>query len=224
MKHYKMILIATSISVALSGCYGPQNFDNSIQISRTGQYQVDIDSDFVDIGLIHLQAQSKQANQQIPTEKLQVMYSSCEKEYNTILDNDKKDKKLIISSKYLGECRFHATLRFTGNVIKEKNIGIHVGKVNKGFSDFGLDSGIKLSYNQKDKTITVAEGVHGDKFSIELFPNFKYNGKLSIKTDGRVISSNADSKPYWGLFGAYKWNIEDLKTPDVKFVISTVGI
>lgn len=223
MKHYKIILIATLMSVALSGCYGPQNFDNSIQISRTGQYQIDIDSDFVNGGLMFFQAQSKQANKPIPPEELQKVYSSCEKEYNTIVNDDKKEKKLIISSKYLGECRFHAVLRFTGNVIKEKYVGTHIGKTT-GFSDVGLNSQIQLSYNQKDKTITVVERVHGDKSSIEIFPNFKYNGKLSIKTDGRVISSNADSKPYWGLFGAYKWNIDDFETPDVKFVISTVGI
>lgn len=217
------VIIATSISIILSGCYGPQNFDNQVQISRSGQYQIDIDSDFVNGGFLYFQALSKQSNKAIPAEELSKQYKSCEEEYNTIVSDDQKNGKHIINSKYLGECRFHAKLQFTGNIIKEKTVGTYVGKTN-GLADSGLNSRIQLNYNQKNKTITVTEDTHGDSSSIKLFPDFKYNGKLSVKTDGKVISSNSDSKPYWSLFGSYKWNIDNLSTPDAKLIISTSGI
>lgn len=81
-----------------------------------------------------------------------------------------------------------------------------------------------MEYAAKTKQIIINGKTQGDKQAIQAFSSFQYNGKLSVKTDGKVISTNADSKPYWGLIGSYKWAVKDLTTPNASMVIATSGI
>lgn len=220
MKSYSSIIITGVLSTILTGChYIPQNFDNKVQISRTGQYQIDVDSDFTNGGFLYLKAVSEQEKKPLSAADLKKIFTDCESEYKKIIEVDQKNGKHIISSQYLGECRIHAKLQFTGNIIKEKTLSAIVGD-----SDSGINTGLHLSYDQKNKVISVIEKSQSDKKEIKLFPDFKYNGSLKIKTDGKVISNNADSTPYWGLIGSYKWKIVDFSTPDASIKISSVGI
>ena len=50
-----MLLLPTLV-ISLTGCYISQNFDNQVQVSRTGQYQVDVDTDIINGTLLYAQA------------------------------------------------------------------------------------------------------------------------------------------------------------------------
>ncbi len=211
------ILIAT---LGLTGCYLPQNFDNQVQVSRTGQYQVDVDTDVISGYLLMAQQESVKRKQPIPAKDLQKVVANCEKEFNEIVAKDAQKNKNIISSKYLGECKGHLTLKYTGNIIQEKSFNA----TTKSSDDKGFYIPVEMKYDAKTKQITVKSDTKADKSAKDMYGDFVYNGKLSVKTDGKVISSNADSKPYWGLIGSYKWDIKDFNTPNGKIVISTTGI
>lgn len=208
-----------ALALSLNGCYIAQNFDNQLQVSRTGQYQLDVDTDVVSGNLLHIQQESSKRKQPIPPSELVKLYASCEKEFNDTVQNDTKKGKHIVNSKYLGECKGHLTLKYTGNIIKEKSF-----KADVVTRDDGFFIPVEMNYNAKTKQIKVSGKTHGDRSAIKTFGNVKYNGKLSVKTDAKVVSNNADSKPYWGLIGSYKWNVVDLTTPDQSIVIGTSGI
>lgn len=213
------VIIAT---VSLSSCYLPQNFDNKVQISRTGQYQIDIDTDVVSGNLLAAKTEATQKNKPITAEEMTKILDGCEKEFNKTVEQDAKKNKHIVSSKYLGECKGHLVLKYTGNIIKEKEL--HTA-INAGYGDgngFGIP--LNIRYDAKKKHITITEETKGSKEAREMFGKFDYNGKLSIKTDGKVISENANNKPLWGLIGSYKWNVNDMTDPDAVMVISTSGI
>lgn len=214
------ILSITALTLSLTSCYLPQNFDNQIQISRTGQYQIDVDTDVVEVMFLSAQNGSKVKKTPIPANDLQHYLANCEDEFNKTVAKDAVKNKHIVSSKYLGNCKAHLKLRYTGNIIQEKSFNAKV-TYNDGA---GFFIPIGMEYNDKNKQISIKEGTHGDKSAIRTYGLFQYDGKLSIKTDAKVISNNADSKPYWGLIGSYKWNVVDFNTPDASMVISTSGI
>ena len=218
MKKYSGLTI-TILALSLAGCYGAQNFNNQVQVSRTGQYQVDVDTDVINGTLLYAQATSQEQKKSLSADDLKEIFADCEKEFNQTIAQDAKDGKHILSSKYLGECRGHLTLKYTGNIIKEKTFNASIGSSEKGF-----DIPVAMKYDSKNKQIVINGKTQGDKQSIQAFSSFQYNGKLSVKTDGKVISTNADSKPYWGLIGSYKWAVKDLSTPNASMVIATSGI
>ena len=219
MSKRKILLISTLI-FALTGCYLPQNFDNQVKISRTGQYQVDVDTDVVGGQFIAAQNAAKAKNKPLTANDLQKIFSGCQDEFERTVAIDAKKGKNIVSSKYLGECRGHLTLRYSGNIIQQKDRF----DASVGSGDSGFFIPVEIIYNSKNKAITVISKTKPkDKTMQEMFAGFAYNGKLSVKTDGKVILSNADSKPYWGLFGAYYWSIKDFTTPDAAIQISTTG-
>ena len=218
IKKLYSIVIATLV-VSLSGCYLPQNFDNQVQISRTGQYQVDVDTDVIGGNLVYAQNISKTKNEPITANGMQKISTDCENEFNQVVALDAKKDKHIVSSKYLGECKGHLTLSYKGNIIQEKEFNAGIGSQEAGFF---IPLGMK--YDAKKKQIIITSGTHGDKSAFEMYGNHQYNGKMSVKTDAKVISTNAASKPYWGLIGAYKWNIKDFTDPSASMVLSTTGI
>ena len=218
MKKRYSLTIATLV-ISLSGCYVPQNFNNQVQVSRTGQYQVDVDTDVINGTLLYAQATSQEQKKALSADDLKEIFADCEKEFNQTIAQDAKDGKHILSSKYLGECRGHLTLKYTGNIIKEKTFNASFGS-----SEKGIDIAVAMKYDTKNKQIIINGKTQGDKQAIQAFSSFQYNGKLSVKTDGKVISTNADSKPYWGLIGSYKWAVKDLTTPNATMIISTSGI
>ena len=216
-KRYSLTIAA--LVTSLSGCYLPQNYDNQVQISRTGQYQVDVDTDIVGGGFLAAQSASKSENKPIPAKDLQDILTDCEKEFNNVVALDAKKGKHIVSSKYLGECKGHLTLKYTGNIIQEKKFEASIGTQEAGFY-----IPVELKYDAKTKQIIISGKTKGDSSAQQMYAGFIYNGKLSVKTDGKVISTNADSKPYWGLIGSYKWDTKDMTTPDAKMIVSTSGI
>ncbi len=217
MNKTHMLLFSTLV-ISLTGCYVSQNFDNQVQISRTGQYQVDVDTDVVNGTLLYAQAASKEQKRVLTADELKKIFADCEKEFNQTVALDIKNGKHIQSSKYLGECRGHLTLRYTGNIVKEKTFRASISSFENGFS-----IPVTMKYDAKNKLIFINGKTQGDKEAIQAFSSFQYNGKLRVKTDGKVVSTNANSKPYWGLIGSYKWSIRDLTTPDATMIISTTG-
>lgn len=218
MKKYSGLTI-TILALSLAGCYASQNFNNQVQVSRTGQYQVDVDTDVINGTLLYAQATSKERNRELTANDMKKIFADCEKEFNQTVAQDAKDGNHILSSKYLGECRGHLTLKYTGNIIKEKTFNASIGSSEKGF-----EIPVAMKYDTKNKQIVINGKTQGDKKAIKAFSSFQYNGKLSVKTDGKVILTNADSKPYWGLIGSYKWAVKDLTTPNASMVIATSGI
>lgn len=218
MKKYSGLTVAI-LALSLAGCYASQNFNNQVQVSRTGQYQVDVDTDVINGTLLYAQATSKERNRELTANDMKKIFADCEKEFNQTVAQDAKDGNHILSSKYLGECRGHLTLKYTGNIIKEKTFNASIGSSEKGF-----DIPVAMKYDTKNKQIVINGKTQGDKKAIKAFSSFQYNGKLSVKTDGKVILTNADSKPYWGLIGSYKWAVKDLTTPNASMVIATSGI
>lgn len=210
-------LIVALLVTSLSGCYAPQNYDNQVQISRTGQYQVDVDTDVVGGYFLAFKNESKVKNKPIPEQDLKKLLAGCEKEFNDVVARDAKNGKHIISSKYLGECKGHLTLKYTGNIIQEKEFNATIGSAQGD----GFYIPVDFKYDVKSKQIIINSKTKADRYALEMYGNHAYNGKLSIKTDGKVISTNSDSKPYWGLIGTYKWNTKDMTTPDAQMVIST---
>lgn len=224
MKKYHGLTVSI-LALSLAGCYLPQNFNNQVQVSRTGQYQVDVDTDVVNGNLLASQNEAKARKTEIPANELKKISADCEKIFYQTVAQDAKDGKHILSSKYLGECRGHLTLKYTGNIINEKNFDASITLPERGFaSSQGFFIPVAMKYNAKTKQISIKSATHGDKDSISLYGLIQYNGKLSVKTDGKVISTNADSKPYWGLIGSYKWGVKDLTTPNASMVIATSGI
>lgn len=218
MKKYSGLTI-TILALSLAGCYASQNFNNQVQVSRTGQYQVDVDTDVINGTLLYAQATSKERNRELTANDMKKIFADCEKEFNQTVAQDAKDGNHILSSKYLGECRGHLTLKYTGNIIKEQEFKASIGSSRSGF-----EIPVAMKYDTKNKQIVINGKTQGDKKAIKAFSSFQYNGKLSVKTDGKVISTNADSKPYWGLIGSYKWAVKDLTTPNAVMVIATSGI
>jgi hypothetical protein len=218
MKKYSGLTI-TILALSLAGCYASQNFNNQVQVSRTGQYQVDVDTDVINGTLLYAQATSKERNRELTANDMKKIFADCEKEFNQTIAQDAKDGKHILSSKYLGECRGHLTLKYTGNIIKEQEFKASIGSSRSGF-----EIPVAMKYDTKNKQIVINGKTQGDKKAIKAFSSFQYNGKLSVKTDGKVILTNADSKPYWGLIGSYKWAVKDLTTPNASMVIATSGI
>ncbi len=213
-----MLLLPTLV-ISLTGCYISQNFDNQVQVSRTGQYQVDVDTDIINGTLLYAQAASKERKKALTADELKKIFANCEKEFNQTVALDIKKGNHILSSKYLGECRGHLTLKYTGNIIKEKTFTASISS----FSENGFEIPVTMEYDAKNKLIVINGKTQGDKATTQAFSSFQYNGKLRVKTDGKVVSTNADSKPYWGLIGSYKWSIRDLTTPNATMVISTTG-
>lgn len=211
-------LVISTLAMTLSGCYLPQNFDNQVQVSRTGQYQVDVDTDVVNAVFIATQNEQK-AGKKATAKNMQDLLAGCEKEFNEVVAHDAKNGKHIVSSKYLGECKGHLTLKYTGNIITEKKFNASIGSQNAGFF-----IPVAMAYDAKAKQITIEGKTKGNKSADQMYGLINYNGKLGVKTDGKVISTNSDSKPYWGLIGSYKWSIKDSHTPDAKMVIATTGI
>lgn len=218
MKKYSGLTI-TILALSLAGCYASQNFNNQVQVSRTGQYQVDVDTDVINGTLLYAQATSKERNRELTANDMKKIFADCEKEFNQTVAQDAKDGNHILSSKYLGECRGHLTLKYTGNIIKEQEFKASIGSSRSGF-----EIPVAMKYDTKNKQIVINGKTQGDKKAIKAFSSFQYNGKLSVKTDGKVILTNADSKPYWGLIGSYKWAVKDLTTPNASMVIATSGI
>lgn len=218
MKKYSGLTI-TILALSLAGCYASQNFNNQVQVSRTGQYQVDVDTDVINGTLLYAQATSKERNRELTANDMKKIFADCEKEFNQTVAQDAKDGNHILSSKYLGECRGHLTLKYTGNIIKEQEFKASIGSSRSGF-----EIPVAMKYDTKNKQTVINGKTQGDKKAIKAFSSFQYNGKLSVKTDGKVLSTNADSKPYWGLIGSYKWAVKDLSTPNASMVIATSGI
>lgn len=212
----KKITTIAILTLSLAGCYLPQNFDNQLQISRTGQYQLDVTTDVMNGQMLMLKNESEQKKKPIPAKDLKDVLASCGDEFNKTVALDAKKGKHIVSSKYLGECRGQLTLKYTGNVITEKSFDASIGDQDSGFF-----IPVEMKYNGKTKQILITSKTHGSEKD---YGKFEFNGKLSVKTDAKVISTNADSKPYWGILGSYKWNIEDLNTPNGTMVLSTTGI
>lgn len=219
MKKYHKFTI-TILALSLAGCYVPQNFNNQVQISRTGQYQVDFDTDIVSARLLAGQAEAKAHKQEISADDLKKLSTQCEDDFNYIVAQDAKNGKHILSSKYSGGCRGHLTLKYAGNIIEEKTFHNSIGN-----SEVGFKIPLTIKYDAKNKQIVInGKTKVDDKKTLAALSSFQYNGKLNIKTDGKVISTNADSKPYWGLIGSYKWDVKDMTTPDASMIISTSGI
>lgn len=218
MKKSYSLTMATLV-ISLSGCYLPQNFDNQVQISRTGQYQVDVDTDVTGGAFLAFNNEAKVKNKPLTDKDLKELLTDCEKEFNKVVELDAKKGKHIVSSKYLGECKGHLTLKYTGNIIQEKKFQASIGS-----QDAGFYIPVELKYDAKTKQIMLNGKTKGDSSAKQTYGDITYNGKLSVRTDGKVISTNADSKPYWGLIGSYKWNTKDMDTPDATMVISTTGI
>ena len=218
MKKYSGLTVAI-LALSLAGCYLPQNFNNQVQVSRTGQYQVDVDTDVINGNLLASQNEAKARKTEITANELKKISADCEKEFYLTVAIDAQKGKHIVSSKYLGECRGHLTLKYTGNIIKEQEFKASIGSSRSGF-----EIPVAMKYDTKNKQIVINGKTQGDKKAIKAFNSFQYKGKLSVKTDGKVISTNADSKPYWGLIGSYKWAIEDLTTPNASMLIATSGI
>lgn len=218
MKKRYILTIATA-TLSLTGCYISENFDNQVQVSRTGQYQVDVETDVTDLNLSMAQQESKARKMDIPAKDLKEIFDGCEKEFNQVVARDAQKGKHIVSSKYLGECRGHLTLKYTGNIITEKKFEASIGSRENGFF-----VPVSMKYDAKTKQITINSNTKGDKSAVQMYGLIQYNGKLSVKTDGKVISTNADSKPYWGLLGSYKWSIKDITTPNAEMTIATSGI
>lgn len=197
--------IISSLSLLLSSCYIPQNFTQNIEVSRTGQYQSTLDADV--IFLMYYAVEKEAQAKKLPIEKqkaeLQEVDAVCKKE----LSEDLKKYIKAQDVKYLGQCKFHIHGEYSGNIIKEKNATI-------GF--------MRLSYNQKLKQIKATGSLNIDKQSqnADSLTGYTFDGKLSIKTDGKVIETNAQSKPYWSLFGAYKWNPQNFNEANPEIVIS----
>lgn len=212
-------LVISTLAMSLSGCYLPQNFDNQVQVSRTGQYQVDVDTDVVNAIFVATQNEQK-SGKPASAKNMKDLLAECEKEFNEVVASDAKNGKHIVSSKYLGECKGHLTLKYTGNIITEKEFNASMGS-----RKAGLFIPVAMAYDAKAKQITIEGRTKGDKSAADRMVGLiNYNGKLGVKTDGKVISTNSDSKPYWGLIGSYKWSIKDSHTPDAKMVIATTGI
>lgn len=216
----KKLLLPTLIAtLGLTGCYLPQNFDNQVQVSRSGQYQVNIDTDVIGGVYLAMQNEAKEKNKPVPEKDQKKALQECEEEFNQVIASDAKKGKHIVNSKYLGECKGHLTLEYKGNIITEKKFEAAIGGREAGFY-----LPVQMTYDAKSKQITIDSNTKGDRSALETWGNFQYNGKLSVKTDGKVISTNSDSKPYWCLIGSYKWDIKDFSTPNGKIVISTTGI
>lgn len=216
----KLLLPTLIATICLTGCYLPQNFDNKVQVSRTGQYQIDVDTDVIGGIYLAIQNEEKVKSKPISDKEMKDILNSCEEAFNDIVAKDEKKEKHIVSSQYFGACKGHLTLKYTGNIIQERSFEASIGSSR----DSGFYIPIEMKYDAKTKQISVDSKTKGGNQARKTYGDFTYNGKLSIKTDGKVISTNADSKPYWGLIGSYTWDIKDFNTPDGKIVISTTGL
>lgn len=215
----KKITTIATLTLSLAGCYLPQNFDNQLQISRTGQYQLDVTTDVMNGQMMMAKNESEQKKKPISAQDLKDVLANCETEFNKLVAFDIKNGKHIVSSKYLGECRGQLTLKYTGNIITEKKFEASIGDHDDKTSGFFIP--VEMKYDAKTKQILITSKTHGREKD---YGKFEFNGKLSVKTDAKVISTNADSKPYWGILGSYKWNIKDFNTPNGTMVLSTTGI
>ena len=218
MKKINLAILAT-LTFSLTGCYVAQNFDNQVQLSRTGQYQVNVDTDVINGVFLLAKTEDKASNKALSAKDLSEIFTKCQQEFDRAVALDAKNGHHIVSSKYLGECRGHLTLKYTGNIIQEKTFNASIGT----FDSIGFEIPVTLKYDTKKKVIMLVARSKGDRSAQQKLVGFAYDGKLSVKTDGKVLFTNAETKPYWGLLGSYKWSVKDLTTPDSLLVISTSG-
>jgi hypothetical protein len=185
--------IVLILAVALAGCWIPEKFDTRITINKDGSYTFTYDGTLT-YGLALAAAQQGGLSAKDETE----LQKEGEK-----LRRQPGFKKVD----YLGKGRYKVLFEKAGN---------------RGERFYFLSEELKFFavLPQVDRSVTVTAVRPGQKEIQELNSiGAKIEGTLSVSVASgvQVVRHNAESEPvFFGLFGAYKWQI---KSPDANPVI-----
>jgi hypothetical protein len=183
------LLIVSILLVALSGCWIPENFDAKVTLNKDGSYTFIYDGTLAfALAVAAAKDRALSANDE----------AQLRREAETL-----RREPGIKSVEYQGKGRY--------KVLFEKS-----GKPGEPLDFLGICS----IRRQPDGTVAIS-GARPSRKDLEELNRLGANidGQLSVSVPFRstVVRHNAQSEPsFWGLFGAYKWEI---KSPGANPVI-----
>lgn len=195
LKFRLILILALVLPIALSACFFPEDFKSTVEIKKDGTFNIIYEGELTFIPgraeEIKKGTLSAKSNEEI-------------EELKNTLSKDKGFKHI----KYIGHSKFR--------VLYEKE-----GALDKPFYFVGKSLRL-FSIIPKGEGLIEVQGTELRKKDIHMLTSMKIaiNGELTVKTDGEVISHNADSTPsFLGLKSGYSWKITSLTDPQPKILI-----
>jgi len=186
-KRSLFILIAISL-IVLSSCWFPEKFDSEITINKDGTYS------FVYEGILTFAP----ARENIAKgKKLSLRDDKEIKEFGKELLKDRNFKK----AKYIGQGRFKVLYKSEGII----NSPFYFLDHESDFISIIPTSSNKISF----KGMELTEDIISKLTKLKM----KVDGEIKVNTDAKVLKHNAKSKPLFGKFGSYEWQIKSLNDP-----------
>lgn len=197
MKTFFLYIFVTIIVVLFSACVIPEDYDIFINIDKNGQYIYEFDGIITILGM--------RANE-IKTGNVSKKDESDLKELIKKAEEKGEGNAEIIKMEYIG----HSQLR-----VISKEEGVLSKRKQKLIGDL-------LEIVQLDNNQVMIKGMDYSKKDIDELNQLDIvpEGKITVKTNAKVIDHNADSKPGWfGLKDSYKWNMESKPNEGIRMLI-----
>lgn len=200
MKKFRtfLLVIATSITLLLAGCFIPEKFEVNVKVNEDGSYTFAYD------GILTYASALAASKKGALTKKDEAHLAE--------LENELRQEEGFKEVSYLGDGRYKVLVEKSG-VDRE-----HYDFLSREMNFFSIipqqDGSIKittklLQFNKKEIDQLKSIGAN-------------INGTLSVSVGKgvKVIKHNAQSEPkLFGIFGDYEWKIELFDTDDVFIVV-----
>jgi len=186
-------LVLLPLIVLVAGCLLPDNFQLDITANRDGSYTVDYAGDLI---FAPGYAELKQRKGNDHNEAFTVLLEQIRKEPG------------FKSVEYKGQARYRVTYHREGKVDKEPYIFV------------GDSAPIFRIEKRPDGTIELGATKLKDNDVTQLkMLELHSHGKVSVKTDGKVVKHNAASQP--GIFSrSYGWTVDDFGREPASMIIA----
>ena len=186
-------LVLLPLIVLLAGCFLPDNFQLDIIANRDGSYTVDYAGDLI---FVPAYAELKQGKG-----------SDRDQAFTGLLEEIRKEPGFK-SAEYKGQARYRVTYHQEGKLDKQPYIFV------------GDSAPIFRIEKRPDGTIELgaAKLKNEDVTQLKML-ELHSHGKVSVKTDGKVVKHNAASQP--GFFSkSYGWTVDDFGREPASMIIA----
>lgn len=193
-----LLVMATSITLLLTGCWIPENFAVNVTVNKDGSYTFAYDGTLIYVPAL---AATKEGS-----------LTQKDEEALAKLENELRQEQGFKEVSYLSKGRY--------KILVEKS-----GDAGEHYDFFSRDLRYFSIIPQQDGSIQITTELQfGKKEDIDKLKAIgaNINGTLTVSVENgvTVINHNAQSEPkLFGLFGGYEWEIKSFDTANAFIVV-----